>query len=248
MTSAELATNTNGAAAIVEAVMIAGDLAKLTPAERVEYYRKTCESLHLNPLTRPFDYINLNGKLTLYALRGATDQLRQVHGISIYRLDRESMGDLYVVTAYVRTPDGREDSDMGAASIAGLKGDALVNAMLKAVTKAKRRATLSICGLGWLDETEIESNRDAKRVRDDGEIETPESERPQYTVTRQYEPPVTTTSVDDAPSQAWARWLTACEDARRSGIGNPWAKAVTPDMDEATINTWAAKLEKRLDG
>ena len=34
--------------------------------------------------------------------------------------------------------------------------------MLKAVTKAKRRVTLSICGLGWPDETEVESIPDAK--------------------------------------------------------------------------------------
>ena len=33
----------------------------------------------------------------------------------------------------------------------------LGNALSKAVTKAKRRATLSICGLGMLDETEIAS-------------------------------------------------------------------------------------------
>ena len=33
----------------------------------------------------------------------------------------------------------------------------LVNAKLKAITKAKRRVTLSICGLGFLDETEIDT-------------------------------------------------------------------------------------------
>ena len=32
-----------------------------------------------------------------------------------------------------------------------------MNAKLKAITKAKRRVTLSICGLGFLDETEIET-------------------------------------------------------------------------------------------
>jgi hypothetical protein len=38
-----------------------------------------------------------------------------------------------------------------------LKGDALANALMKAETKAKRRVTLSIAGLGWLDETELET-------------------------------------------------------------------------------------------
>ena len=41
--------------------------------------------------------------------------------------------------------------------IEGLRGEALSNAMMKATTKAKRRVTLSLCGLGMLDETEVES-------------------------------------------------------------------------------------------
>ena len=36
-----------------------------------------------------------------------------------------------------------------------LKGDALANALMKCETKAKRRVTLSIAGLGWLDEIEL---------------------------------------------------------------------------------------------
>ena len=47
--------------------MMAGDLALLTAGERLSYYGKVCESLGLNPLTKPFQYIRLNGKL--HALR-----------------------------------------------------------------------------------------------------------------------------------------------------------------------------------
>ena len=60
---------------ILEQVIIEGDLSKLSPADRVAYYKQVCESVGLNPLTRPFDYIELNGKLTLYAKRDAADQL-----------------------------------------------------------------------------------------------------------------------------------------------------------------------------
>jgi thioredoxin-like negative regulator of GroEL len=56
-----------------------------------------------------------------------------------------------------RTADGRQDEDMGVVNIDGLAGDAAANAILKAITKAKRRVTLSICGLGWLDETEADA-------------------------------------------------------------------------------------------
>lgn len=140
----------------IESVLMQGDLSKLSANERVEYYRAVCQSVGLNPLTRPFDYITLNGKLTLYAKKDATDQLRQRDGVSITKLEREVMNDICLVTAYAQTVT-RSDASTGAVSIKGLSGDALANAMMKAETKAKRRVTLSICGLGLLDETEVET-------------------------------------------------------------------------------------------
>jgi hypothetical protein len=143
--------------AIIEQVMIAGDLSKLTPQQRSNYYMALCGSLGLNPMTKPFDYINLNGKLTLYAKRDAGDQLRKLYGISIAITDKKVEDGIFYVTAKATDKFGRSDEDMGAVNIAGLKGDALANASLKAITKAKRRVTLSICGLGILDESEVES-------------------------------------------------------------------------------------------
>lgn len=154
---------------ILEAVIINGDLARLTPEQRVNYYRVVCESVGLNPLTRPFDYITLNGKMVLYARREAAEQLRQIYGVSITRLERETINGVYVVTAYARNKEGRMDSSTGAVSVDGLKGDACANAMMKAETKAKRRVTLSICGLGMLDETETVTIQDAKPVTVDAE-------------------------------------------------------------------------------
>ncbi len=52
---------------------------------------------------------------------------------------------------------GREDESIGALPITNLKGEALSNAIMKCETKAKRRVTLSICGLSMMDETEVES-------------------------------------------------------------------------------------------
>ena len=66
------------------------------------------------------------------------------------------------MTAYARDKEGREDSSTGAVSIASLKGEALANAIMKAETKSKRRVTLSLCGLGMLDETEVASVPAAK--------------------------------------------------------------------------------------
>jgi hypothetical protein len=142
-------------AALAEQVVIKGDLSKLTEADRMAYYTEVCRSLGLNPLTRPFEYISLNGKLTLYATRAAGDQLRAVRGITITGLVPSQIGDLFVVVASGRDRTGRDDSSTGAVSIKGLGGEALANAMMKAETKAKRRLTLSLAGLGWSDETEV---------------------------------------------------------------------------------------------
>lgn len=149
---------------VLEKVIVHGDLSKLSPAERVTYYARVCESLGLNPLTRPFDYIVLNGKLTLYANRSAADQLRKVHGISTEIVSQQQVGDLYVVHVRARDREGRVDEDLGVVSIKGLAGEALANAILKAITKAKRRVTLSLAGLGWLDETEVDSIPTAEPV------------------------------------------------------------------------------------
>jgi hypothetical protein len=138
-----------------------GDLSELSASQRAEYYAAVCKSLGLNPMTKPFEYLTLNGKLRLYALRDCADQLRRLHGISIYIANREKMSDIYVVTARAKDKTGREDESTGAVPLGNLRGDALANALMKAETKAKRRVTLSIAGLGWLDETELETVKSA---------------------------------------------------------------------------------------
>jgi hypothetical protein len=140
---------------VLESVAVSGDLSGLTAAQRLAYYQAVCRSLGLNPLTKPFEYLTLNGKLRLYALRDCADQLRRLHGISIHIVNRERLQDLYVVTARAKDRTGREDESTGAVALGSLKGDALANALMKAETKAKRRVTLSLAGLGWLDETEL---------------------------------------------------------------------------------------------
>ena len=164
MTNALQTQATGPDAAAIEQVLIGGDLAPLTPAQRVSYYNAVCKSLDLNPLTRPFDYLRLNNKIVLYPKKDATDQLRMLRSVSITRIAPQYIDDLYVVTADARTPDGRTDSATGAVCITGLAGEAKANAIMKAETKAKRRVTLSICGLGMTDESEVGSIEDAEPV------------------------------------------------------------------------------------
>jgi len=144
-----------------------------------------CESLGLNPLTRPFEYLELDGRLILYARKDATDQLRRSHGISVEIVSREMSGGLYVVTARASFPDGRRDESIGAVAtvredgewrsaasgrryfvasgeLVPMRGKELANAVMRAETKAKRRVTLSIAGLGFMDESEVEGIAEAE--------------------------------------------------------------------------------------
>jgi hypothetical protein len=154
----------NDPSEIMEAVILAGDLSKLSADERTNYYMATCRSLGLNPLTRPFDYIRLSGREVLYATKGCADQLRKIHRISLEITDRKVVGDLMTVTVRATTPDGRFDEDMAAIGIKGLQGEALANAMMKVTTKSKRRVTFSICGTNTLDETEVQSALEAEAL------------------------------------------------------------------------------------
>ena len=171
MTNA-IAVVTEERGALAEQVAVIGDLAQLTPQQRMAYYSRVCESLGINPYTQPFQYIRLNNKLVLYATRTAADQLRKRNGVSLDAPDIQFADGLVIVTVTGRAADGRTDTEIGAVPLGNLQGEARANAIMKAVTKAKRRLTLSICGLGWLDETEVETIRDARpvTVTDDGEI------------------------------------------------------------------------------
>ena len=149
---------------VLESIIVNGDLSKLTVPDRIRWYKLRCEAVGLDPKTQPFALLTLNGKLVLYATKACTDQLTGIHKLSVSVTPPAVNTEAGIVTVNCRVtfPDGRHVEDMGAVSIAGLRGEALCNALLKATTKAKRRAILSACGLGMLDETEVESIPEAR--------------------------------------------------------------------------------------
>jgi len=149
----------------VEALLLDGDLGKLSVVDRLSYYRNVCDTIGLDWKTQPFNYLRLNGKLQLYPTKRCTDQLRSVRKISIDEIKLVPAGEgIYCISAKASDGEGRTDSDIGAVETRNLQGTNLANAMKKAVTQAKRRVTLSICGLGMLDETEIEQIEGAETM------------------------------------------------------------------------------------
>ncbi len=142
----------------ISAILAEGDLGRFSAQERNEYYMRLCTETGLNPMLQPFRYLKLSGQLRLYANKSCAEQLRNIHGISIRIVDQREDGGLWIVTVEATDKRGRSDSDVGFAKIKGLTGENRGNAILKAVTKAKRRVTLSMTGLGGLmDETEVAS-------------------------------------------------------------------------------------------
>lgn len=161
----------------IEKVLLNGDLSSLNATEKVVYIHKMCEALELNALTKPFQLIKFQGKEILYATKDCTEQLRKKHNVSLTLTDKKLMDDMYIVTARATLPNGRTDESTGVLALPDtMKGEMRANAIMKAETKAKRRVTLSICGLGMLDESELDTMKGARVVNI---IDPPASNAPQ---------------------------------------------------------------------
>lgn len=143
---------------VLSKVLLRGDLSGLTDAEKFRYAMGFAEAVGLNPATMPFQILSLQGKERLYADKGTAEQLRASRGLSFGKPEFRYLPDDGIVAVDISITDGtRTDYEEGAVYVGGLQGEALANARMKALTKAKRRATLSFCGLGMLDETEVET-------------------------------------------------------------------------------------------
>jgi hypothetical protein len=150
--------------AIQESIVLRGDLSGLNEQQKKNYYLFRCRQVGLDAAAKPFDLLKLNGKEILYANAGATQQLCAIHKLSTQITHRERIDDIYVVSVRVTAADGRVSENQGAVSVGNARGDALANAILKATTKAIRRAVLAHCGLGMMDETEVETIPGAVRA------------------------------------------------------------------------------------
>jgi hypothetical protein len=165
-------------------LILKGDISRLSDQEKIGYYKAICERLGVDPMTKPFDYLVLQGKQTLYLNKGGAEQLSKIHSVSLSITESKKLDDIYVVTARATSPTPpRWNDSTGAVSVKNLYGDALCNAMMKAETKAKRRATIGLLGLAMLDETEIETIPNATKIQvadiEAGEIvEIPKSSKP----------------------------------------------------------------------
>ena len=160
----------------IESALVKNDYSKLNAEERMALLNRTCESMGLNPLGQPFGFFNLQGKEVLYAKKNCADQLGRVYRISMLEMtDKfDEKTNIFSVTVKMIDRDGRVNMDRGDVFVSpALKGNDLANTYMKAVTKAKRRCILSMCGLGFLDETEVADIPGARildGIKNDGQV------------------------------------------------------------------------------
>ena len=160
---------------LISNLVLNGDLSKMNDVMKVQYYNELCHSLNLNPVTRPFQLISFQGKQVLYATKDATEQLRKLNGVSVVDLQQDIKDGLCISKCKVQDASGRFDIATGVTSltkeetkwesgkpiktgkIIKMTAEETANSIMKSETKSKRRATLSICGLGMLDESELDT-------------------------------------------------------------------------------------------
>lgn len=147
---------------IQASIVLRGDLSGLSEDQKKQYYLYRCKQVGLDPAAKPFDLLVLNGKQILYANAGATQQLCSIHKLSTQITHRERVDGIYIVSVRCTGADGRLSENQGAVDVGNVTGEKLANAILKATTKAIRRSVLAHCGLGMLDETEVETIPEAR--------------------------------------------------------------------------------------
>ena len=158
-----------------EKIALTGNLADLSPAQRMAYYERYCRHLGLDPITRPFDVLTTfeeNGAATtkLYANASCSSQLADKREVTYGKPETEYNEKLGLLTIHVQatmpsSAGTRSCWRRGVAHVDGLKGKRLENAIKKAETQAHRRATLALCGVAMPDESEIEDIPGAQTTR-----------------------------------------------------------------------------------
>jgi len=168
----------------LQAFILEGDLSSVPPARRASIYVALCSYIGVDPIERPFLIFRDGKREVLYAARSCTSALCRSRGISreIVDVSIKTISGHEVVIAKARaavSDTGRHDEATGAVPLLvretewvnGRKVDKgwrnptpeeVSNAIMKAETKAKRRAVLDLVGLGIPDESEVATIRGAR--------------------------------------------------------------------------------------
>lgn len=218
---------------IIEKLVIDGDLGRLSNIQRIQYYHHRCMTLGLDPAEHPFALLKLKGSVVLYARKQCTDALSRNNKVSRQVISSDKVGASYVVRVRATTPDGRFDEDVGVVDITGLAGENLANAMMRATTKAKRRAVLGLFGVGVIDESELDSvehDFDVPQIVIDQEVRESDARMRSENLLRELVADVK--DLKKEIGESGTSWRGILEEARD---GKAWPSSDVPDehLEEA---------------
>jgi len=128
-----------------DSVMLRGDWMPLTEEERSIFLRMQCARAGVRADLNPIEFFETNGKLKPYMNKGCAEQLRAIHGLTASIAEKQIIEGMWIVQIRVEGQGGRCEDDVGTAPANDPQG------LKKAITQAKRRATLAFCGMGALD-------------------------------------------------------------------------------------------------
>jgi len=146
--------------------LIRGDVSSVPREALLRYIFLFCERVGISPLAVPFSLVKTQGGMRLVANRNFYDAVASKFSVS-----RECVAEgffegtkLYFTRYRATTPDGRATEDMALVDTAGLNGNDLANAIMKAHTKGRNRVTRAHLGFPFPDESEAETVPDASVV------------------------------------------------------------------------------------
>lgn len=161
-----------------------GDLSKISPRERPALVMALCRHIGVDPIERPFLVFRDGKREILYAARSCTSALCRQRKISrqVIGVEEKTIAGQDMIVAKARATmlsSGRHDESTGVVPV--LQRDAVwengrkvtkgwrmpdpeeaANLVMKAETKAKRRAVLDLVGLGITDESELDTMPSAR--------------------------------------------------------------------------------------
>lgn len=146
---------------VIAMIADGGDITNLSNSDRRALLAKLTNYLHLNPHTDNFlIFKDQNGRYRLYATKECCAQLRHNLGINIWLSDPIYGPDqkyplLVSVKANGLNKHNRSGEEIGSVSLVGIPPEEYSNHVMWAVTKAKRRLTLDLSGLGVLADVEV---------------------------------------------------------------------------------------------
>lgn len=150
------------------AILARGNIASLNEEDRTKYILALCDALSLDPRFKPIDLISgQGGTVTPYLNRGATDSLARRWGIQRTTVKAPcvvTIGTVECVMCVARATDTKTGRWEERVATAILKDHA--NAFMRVETKAIRRATIALLGIGLPDESELDGIRGADAMAD----------------------------------------------------------------------------------